>query len=378
MRKGSIDYIVKPVEQNRLISGVKRVLELETMRKNYTLLREHFFSDKLNHPEVFDEIITNHPAMKSIFQYVEVIASSPEPVLITGETGVGKELIARAVHKLSRREGNFVAVNVAGLDDHIFSDTLFGHEKGAFTDAHNPRKGMIEQAANGTLFLDEIGELNISSQVKLLRLFQEKEYYPLGSDILKYSDARIVVATNHELESLVDSGRLRKDLYHRICVHQVYVPPLRERLEDIPYLVDHFLDLASRKLQKKKPRPPKELIPLLQNYHFPGNIRELQALVFNAVSIHKTRMLSLDSFKTVVFGQNELRKFKPAPLQKDLDKLVSFTPKLPTLKQASGLLIKEAMRRADNNQAIAASMLGITRQALNNRLKQFKQPDEKS
>ncbi len=372
MRNGSNDYMVKPVEKSRLISGVKRVIELEEIKKNYVLLRQHFFSDKLEHPEAFEEIITNSTDMKSIFQYIEVIAPSPEPVLITGETGVGKELIAKAIHKLSDREGNFVAVNIAGLDDSIFSDTLFGHEKGAFTDAHQARGGMIEQASGGTLFLDEIGELSISSQVKLLRLLQDNEYYPLGSDILKYSDARIVVATNHELERLLESGQFRKDLYHRICVHQVYVPPLSERLEDIPLLVDYFLEKASEKLQKNKPTPPNELFPLLQSYSFPGNIRELQAMIFNAVSTHKSRILSLETFQSVIFKQGNLKKSDFSRFADETESLVSFSKQLPTLKQVDQLLIKEAMERANGNQSLAARMLGITRQALNNRLNLLK------
>jgi DNA-binding NtrC family response regulator len=373
MRKGANDYMVKPVEKNRLISGVRRVIELEEMKKNYALLRQHFFSDGLEHPDVFTEIITASTAMKSIFQYTEVIAPSPEPVLITGETGVGKELIAKAIHRLSKREGNFISVNAAGLDDHVFSDTLFGHIKGAFTDARQARSGMIEQATGGTLFLDEIAELSISSQVKLLRLLQEYEYYQLGSDILKYSDARIVIATNHELGLALESGQFRKDLYHRIRVHQVHIPPLRERLEDIPLLVDYFLEQASKKLQKKKPTPPRELIPLLQTYHFPGNIRELQAMIFNAVSTHKSKILSLDSFKAIVFKNEDQVVSDSIQFTDDHDSSVTFSPKLPSLRQVDRLLIEEAMRRANKNQAIAARMLGISRQALNNRLKVSKQ-----
>lgn len=372
MKKGASDYMVKPVEKSRLVSGIMRVVELEELRKNYTLLRQQFFSDKLGHPEAFTEIITNNHSMNSIFQYIEVIASSPEPVLITGETGVGKELIAKAIHKLSFRKGNFVAVNAAGLDDQIFSDTLFGHEKGAFTDAHTDRAGMVEHSSGGTFFLDEIGELSISSQVKLLRLIQENEYYSLGSDILKYSDARIVVSTNHELKPLLESGQFRKDLYHRICVHQVHVPPLRERLEDIPLLVDYFLEKAAEKLQKNKPTPPFELIPLLQSYSFPGNIRELQAMIFNAVSTHKSRILSLETFQSVIFKQGNLKKSDFSRFADETESLVSFSKQLPTLKQMNRLMLDEAMKRANGNQSLAARMLGITRQALNNRLNLLK------
>jgi len=154
-------------------------------------------------------------------------------VLITGETGVGKELVAKALYRLSGRKGEFVPVNVAGLDDNVFADTLFGHRKGAFTGADQARSGLVEQATGGTLFLDEIGDLSAASQVKLLRLLQDGEYFPLGSDVAKRSDARVVVATNQDLQHLQDPGRFRKDLYYRLCAHHVHIPPLRERCEDL-------------------------------------------------------------------------------------------------------------------------------------------------
>ena len=171
MRSGASDYMVKPVEKSRLIAGVKRAIELRELQRENELLKAHVLSDKLNHPEAFSEIVTNSNSMRSIFQYIEAIAASPQPALITGETGVGKELVAKAIHTLSNREGAFVAVNVAGLDENVFADTLFGHKKGAFTGADQARSGLAEEASSGTLFLDEIGDLSATSQVKLLRLW---------------------------------------------------------------------------------------------------------------------------------------------------------------------------------------------------------------
>ena len=205
------------------------------------MLKTRVLQGKVDQPEAFSEIITVSSRMDSIFQYIEAVAASPRPVLITGETGVGKELIARVVHKLSNRPGAFTPVNVAGLDDNVFTDTLFGHRKGAFTDAREARGGLLEQASGGTLFLDEIGDLSPASQVKLLRLLQEGEYLPLGSDVAKRSDARIVVATNQDLENLLSAKKFRKDLYYRLCDHHIRIPPLRDRLEDLPVLVEHFL-----------------------------------------------------------------------------------------------------------------------------------------
>jgi DNA-binding NtrC family response regulator len=369
MKLGAFDYMVKPVERSRLIGGVKRALDLRELQRENRLLKAQVLSDKLEHPEVFSEIVTCSARMRSIFQYVEAIAASPRPLLITGETGVGKELVARAVHRLSRRKGAFVPVNVAGLDDNVFADTLFGHKKGAFTGAEQARGGMLEQAAGGTLFLDEIGDLSHASQVKLLRLLQDGEYFPLGSDLAKRSDARIVVATNQDLNTLQTSGRFRKDLYYRLCDHHLHIPPLRERMEDLPLLLNHFLEKASTTLGKSRPTPPEELLTLLSTYHFPGNIREMESMVFDSVSSHRSGKLSMDLFKSHIFQK------PPAP-EKDLTQQVqregvsvSFSDRLPTLKELEQNLVDEAMRRAGGNQSIAALSLGITRQALNKRLR---------
>jgi DNA-binding NtrC family response regulator len=326
-------------------------------------------SDKLEHPEVFSEMVTCSARMRSIFQYVEAIAASPRPLLITGETGVGKELVARAVHRLSRRKGAFVPVNVAGLDDNVFADTLFGHKKGAFTGAEQARGGLLEQAAGGTLFLDEIGDLSHASQVKLLRLLQDGEYFPLGSDLAKRSDARIVVATNQDLNTLQTSGRFRKDLYYRLCDHHLHIPPLRERMEDLPLLLNHFLEKASTTLVKSRPTPPEELLTLLSTYHFPGNIREMESMVFDSVSSHRSGKLSMDIFKSHIFQKPPApNKEQPQQVQRE-GVSVTFSERLPTLKELEQNLVEEAMRRAGGNQSIAALSLGITRQALNKRLR---------
>lgn len=324
----------------------------------------------MEHPEAFSEIITNSPTLRSIFQYIEAISSSPQPVLITGETGVGKELVAKAIHQLSQRKGTFVPVNVAGVDDNVFADTLFGHRKGAFTGADQARSGLVEQASGGTLFLDEIGDLSPASQVKLLRLLQDGEYFPLGSDVGKRSDARVVVATNQDIQALQESGKFRKDLYYRLCAHPIHIVPLRERREDLPVLVDHFLRKASETLCKKKPTPPGELLTLLSTYHFPGNVRELQSMILDAVSSHKSGKLSMDVFKSYIRQKQPLLDMDSKELLQGENIRASFSEQLPTLKQTEQLLVSGAMKRASGNQAIAAQMLGITRQALNKRLKQ--------
>lgn len=369
MKAGAFDYLVKPVEKNRFVSSIEKALELHALRNEIYSLKQRLFTDKLEHEDAFSSIITNSQKMKAVFQYVEVVAGSQQPVLITGETGVGKELIARAVHKISECKGVFVAVNVAGLDDNIFSDTLFGHKKGAYTGAEQPREGLIAQASGGTLFLDEIGDLAESSQVKLLRLLQEREYYPLGSDIPKHSDASIIVATNHDLHKSMLLGKFRKDLYYRLRGHQIHIPSLRERLEDIPLLLDHFLEEASKSMNRKKPTPPPELVTLLSTYGFPGNVRELQAMVFDAVARHKSGILSMDVFKEIIGQEHLSQEVGVLPGVQEENLVHRIFGRFPTLKETEEYMIKEAMRLSKGNQGIAASFLGITRQALNKRLK---------
>jgi len=340
-----------------------RMVELEYENQ---AIRTRFFHDQLDTPEAFASIITTSSAMRARFQYLEAVAPSHQPILITGESGVGKELVAESIHTLSCNSGALVTVNVAGLDDNIFADTLFGHVRGAFTGAENVRKGMIEKAAEGTLFLDEIGDLSSVSQVKLLRLLQNGEYYPLGSDQPKQMSARIVVATHADLDAKMAAGEFRRDLYYRLYSHHVHLPPLRERKEDLPLLLEHFLTEAALKLGKKKPTPPKELAVLLSTYSFPGNIRELEAMVYDAVSQHHGRTLSMKSFLLRIDSQGDYPPIEHPPLNANP---FAYLDNVPTLQQAGHLLIDEAMHRSAGNQSIAARLLGISQPALSKRLK---------
>lgn len=367
MRIGACDYLVKPIEKNKLISSIKKALEMNRLKEEIIGLKHRLIEDKLEQEDVFSGIITVNQKMREIFKYIEVISKTDQPVLITGETGTGKELIARAIHKISGKKGEFVAVNVAGLDDTMFSDTLFGHKKGAFTGAFSNRDGLISRAKGGTLFLDEIGDLSEASQLKLLRVIQERVYYPLGSDIPKNTDARLIVTTNQDIQKMVANGKFRKDLFYRLKVHHVHLPPLRERKDDIPVLLEYFIKEAALSLGKKPPKYPKELIILLMNYSFPGNIRELKMIVYDAVTRCKSNFLSLGIFKDKIDISNAIDKKLKSEIIKFYIQM-RFPEKLPTLKEMEEILITEALRRAKGNQGIAASMLGITRQALNKRL----------
>jgi DNA-binding NtrC family response regulator len=370
MKEGAFDYVVKPVDDTRLVTSIKRVLELTEMRSENEMLKQSLLRKNIENPEIFKNIITHSPNIESIFRYIEAIAKTTLPVLINGETGTGKELFANAIHKASERNGGLVTVNVAGVDDNLFADTLFGHKKGAFTGAETERKGLIEKAEGGTLFLDEIGDLSIESQVKLLRLLQDGSYYPLGSDLAKLSNARVIVATNRNIKSMQANNSFRQDLYYRLKSHQIIIPPLRERKADIPYLIDHFISKAVTQLGKKRPTVPKELYTLLSNYYFPGNIRELEGMIFDAISLHKSGILSLELIRQKISDHIYDRKNNNLNISLDSnDQPISIPEKFPTLKETEDSLIEEALRRAEGNQTIAAELLGISRRALNNRLR---------
>lgn len=368
MKEGAFDYLVKPVEENRFITSVRRALEIRQLRQEIGSLRQSLMLDGVEHTEAFAHIVTSNRRMQAIFRYLEAVSDSGEPVLITGETGTGKELIAQAVHRLSGRSGELVSLNVAGLDDNLFSDTLFGHVRGGFTGADKEREGLIAKAAGGTLFLDEIGDLKPASQVKLLRLLQAGTYYPIGSDVPRTSDARIIAATNQQLHRRMGRGKFRQDLYFRLSSHPVELPPLRERRDDLSLLLQFFINEACQSMGKPIPRPSEELLTLLDLYDFPGNVRELRALVFNAVAQHRRGpVLGKESFQQVV-RQERGASDADATASVQAKPVLAIPDRFPTLKQAECFLVEEAMRRARNNQGTAATLLGITRQSLNRRL----------
>ncbi len=373
MKEGAFDYLVKPVEENRYLSCVRRAREMRSLRYQVGALKESLLRQQIEHDDAFAPIITNSPAMQRIFRYVEAIADSREPVLITGETGVGKGLITAALHTLSGRPGELVPVNVAEFDDTMFSDTLFGHRKGAFTGADKDRPGMVARAARGTLFLDEIGDLTPSSQVKLLRLLQEQTYHPLGSDVAKKSEAHIIAATNQDLRQRTADGAFRQDLYFRLSSHQIEIPPLRERPEDIPLLVGHFLEQAARSMGKAVPDPTPELLTLLSVYHFPGNIRELRAMLYDAVALHRSGpFVSMESCKQAIENNRLLNAAADDSAEPQVQTAIQTMGRFPTLKEFEKLLVDEALRQAGGNQGIAATLLGISRPALNRRLMRIK------
>ncbi len=370
MKLGAYDFFTKVSDEERLVNGVKRAIDLGRLRQEHESLKKHFLQDTLDHPEAFAEIISHNKGMRSVFQYVEAISSTCEPVLITGETGTGKELIAKAIHSLSGRQGEFVPVNIAGLDENMLADTLFGHLKGAFTGADSNRPGLVEKAGGGTLFIDEIGDLSVNSQVKLLRLIQEREFMPLGSDLTRRTDCRMVFATHRPLSELLNEDKFRRDLLFRLQGHHVEIPPLRQRIDDLPLLLDHFFAEAATALNRNKPAYPPQLIDLLATYDFPGNIRELRNMVVDALSRQDSSTIGMEHFKKQIRSRQGVEE--PIFTDQDTSAPTPFSglKTLPSIKQAGSLLIKEALQRTNGNQKLAAEMLGITRQALNWRLNQ--------
>jgi DNA-binding NtrC family response regulator/CHASE2 domain-containing sensor protein len=320
----------------------------------------------LQRPDAFAEIITASPRMLARFRLVETIAADSNPVLITGESGVGKELVAGVVHRLSGRTGSLVCENVAGLDDAMLTDTLFGHQKGAFTDAAQERPGLVELARGGTLFLDEIGDMPVNSQVKLLRFIERKEYRPLGCDSVRVSDARIVIATNVDLEQRLREGRFREDLFYRLT-HRIDIPPLRERLGDLPLLLDCFVEQVALAQRRKKPAVPAELVTLLLPYRFPGNVRELKNMVDNAMSSRDSEALPIEFFREYLLEKSISGNGNGS--SGDAGQRLTFSDTLPTLKEAEDLLVGEALHRTAGNQNLAAKLLGMSPSALSRRLR---------
>ncbi len=369
IKQGAYDYITKPLDANRLVSIVQKAFTTEELASQNRKLTGYLQGQPLENPECFSSIITCNDRMQSLFKIIEAMRYSRQPILITGETGTGKELIAKAIHRTSALPGPMVTVNVAGLDDTMFSDTLFGHKKGAFTGASDSREGLIEQAKNGTLFLDEIGELSLPSQVKLLRLIQQNEYYRVGSDVLQKSSARIIAASNANFHDLFDNGAFRQDLFFRISTHSLHIPPLRERREDILPLAEHYAAVAAAELKKSTPKFSREVRQALRCYDFPGNVRELINKINNAVTNNWSGTLLLDDFQGLNSGygklNNQIRRIGSNQFM-----LNGIFPEFPTFEEVELLLVEEAMEEAQGNRSAAAELLGISRPTLQRKLDQ--------
>ncbi|MFZ0430678.1 MAG: sigma-54 dependent transcriptional regulator [Acidobacteriota bacterium] len=345
IREGAFDYLAKPFKLQDLLSLVERALEASRQRDGSEPERA------TNSPESM--LIGNSPPMVELYKKIALAARSDSPVLVTGETGTGKELVARSLHQFSpRRDRPFVPVNCGALTETLLESELFGHERGSFTGAVASRKGLFEQAQGGTLFLDEISETSPGFQVRLLRALQEGEIRPVGGHRVVQVSVRVVAASNRDLHELLDAGKFRKDLFYRLSVVHLVVPPLRDRPDDIPQLANHFLQLCSRRLDRHL-RISDEAIGLLQQYDWPGNVRELENAI-ERVSVLKT---------DARIGVEDLTFLRPPEDPGDLD--------LNELGLVEREKIVEVLRECSGNKAEAARRLGIERKSLYRKAKRL-------
>jgi len=354
MKKGAFDFITKPVDLAHLRLLVERALDrLEMLQENRKL------HHRLENQDTFRKLVRRSPAMQAAAETIKQVAMSDVPVLLRGETGVGKELIARAVHERSKRlAGPFVAVNCGGFTEELFASELFGHARGAFTGAHATRPGRFALAEGGTLFLDEIGEVPLKNQVELLRVLEAREYQPLGDTRTHQADVRIIAATNRDLETGVQQGIFREDLYYRLNVVPIDIPPLRQRREDIPLLVEMFLDEACRAHGQRRKQVSPEGMTLLVNHSWPGNVRELRNLI--------QRLVVTCPEKTLTGAQLSGLLGIAAPEE------VHLTVKVgSSIQEVEAALIRHTLERITSNRRQAAAILGISVRALQYKLKQY-------
>lgn len=358
MKLGTFDYLLKPVDEERLMDA------LEVAAKDISLTEPSKGSqlslDTLEHRDEFSEIITRDEGMIRIFHFVEKYAHTDNSVLIWGESGTGKELIAQAIHKIShRRDKKFVAVNAGAFAQELFSSEFFGYEKGAFTGAVKTKKGFIEEANGGTLFLDEIGELDLPIQVKLLRVLQEEEFYKLGSTKNIKIDVRIIAATNKNLFEEINRGNFRKDLFFRLNINAISLPPLRERKDDIPMLAKYFLEKFNKKYNRNVKRISKPLINCLKSYAFPGNIRELMNIINSSLIVETSYELRKKSLPNYFLeNQHNNNHFEEDIIPVSLEKVEKEH-------------IRKVLAFTGNNKTKAAAILGISRVNLNAKIKKY-------
>jgi two-component system response regulator HydG len=342
MREGAYDFVEKPLKRMTIVKTVRKAAERQSLVAENKSLRQEIANLTKR------EIVGSSPALRRVLDVANQAAPSNATVLVLGESGTGKELVARHIHNRSARSGGpFVAVNCSAIPETILEGELFGHERGAFTGAHERREGRFAKAAGGTLFLDEIGELSPAVQVKLLRVLQEGEYEPVGGDTVP-ADVRVVAATNKDLRAEVAAGRFREDLFYRLDVIAITAPPLRTRREDVPLLVDHFLGVYCAKNGRARLIAPHDLLERLGEYRWPGNVRELENVIERAVVLCRNDRLSLDDLPESI---RDAAASEPSSITVSVG-----TP----LDEVERRLIRETLRHADGDKSVAAQMLGIS------------------
>jgi two-component system response regulator PilR (NtrC family) len=362
MNEGAFDYVPKPFNTNELREAIRRALERKTLDQEKRLI-----DDELKKTLHFGMIIGDSPRMQHIYKLIDQVAQTRTNILITGESGTGKELVARAIHRQSkRRERPFVTINCGGIPETLMESELFGHKRGAFTGATSDKKGLFEVAHGGTVFLDEIGEISLPIQVKLLRAVQERVFKPVGGNEDIAVDIRIIAATNKQIEEEVVAGRFREDLFYRLNVIGIKIPPLRERKGDIRLLAQHFLEKYASDMGKEITKISSYAIDMMLKYDFPGNVRELENLVERSVALSSTNIILPDSLALSVHKRRwiegvENRRF-------DLDEVSQGVSLDPILEDIERAYIEKALEYSRGNKSRAAELLDISFRSLRYRL----------
>jgi DNA-binding NtrC family response regulator len=352
IRLGAYDYLVKPVENDLLFLAIKRAYERRGLLIGLSATAGY---GKSKVPNAFAEIITQCPRMCSLLSYAQVMAAGGNPIMITGESGTGKELVAKGIHQAGPMpQGPFVAVNVNAIPATMFESQFFGHAKGAFTGADAPYRGYFEQADGGTLFLDEIGELPVGLQSKLLRVLEEKSFYPLGSSKPVWVDVRVISASNRDIEKACQEGNFRLDLLYRLKSIHIHLPPLREREGDIPLLALHFLNKSCECHKKNISGFSSEAMDLLNNRNYPGNVRELSQIIDNAVLVADSNMILPSHLGMIAKSQSTLSR------------------QLCTLKENDEAHLVYVLKNVHGDRSRAAQILGITVRQLQRKIAAMK------
>jgi DNA-binding NtrC family response regulator len=357
MHEGAFHYVTKPFRTDEILLHVTRALEQRSLRRELARLRTEVAGRYQ-----FKNIIGKSPKMRDLFETVAHIRDLAANVLIAGESGTGKELVARALHQSSARaSGPFVALNCAAIPDTLLESELFGYMRGAFTDAKKDRHGLFQEASGGVLFLDEISEVPINLQAKLLRAIQEKEVRPLGANQVVKVDARLITASNRDLESMVQEGRFRQDLYYRLNVIRLELPPLRERQEDIPLLVEHFIEKFTREINRVVKGIEPDALAALMSYRWPGNVRELEHSIERAVLLGKEDRVVLKNLPPQIIERQD----GAAPL-------LAALAKGYTLRDLEQEYIVKVLQKTGGNKTEAAKLLGVDRTTLYRKLEEYK------